>query len=145
MEVLEFDGEAAAPKQKKFACVLCRRRKLKCDGGKPKCFSCNRLGHACSYGDTDNNGHAEKRVRAKVVRSGPQSNPKTSEQFGSLDGAKIQDVFNEHGTTNRSRHTADTSASRFPGGESSGTILPLGLEESLPAQDLIDTLYASFH
>jgi len=102
------------------------------------------LGHACSYGDVDKNGHAEKRVRAKVVRSGPQSNPKTREQFGSLDGAKIQDVFNEHGTTNRSRHTTDASTSRLPGGESSGTILPLGLEESLPAQDLIELCMLAF-
>ena len=28
------------------ACLVCRKRKLKCDSGRPKCASCTRLGHA---------------------------------------------------------------------------------------------------
>jgi len=51
------DGERRAsqenneqvPKPKRIACVLCRRRKLKCDGNKPSCGTCNRLQHDCSY------------------------------------------------------------------------------------------------
>ena len=38
-----------APRLKRVACVICRKRKLKCDGGKPKCGTCARLGHCCAY------------------------------------------------------------------------------------------------
>lgn len=37
------------PKTKRIACVLCRKRKLKCDGNKPSCGTCHRLQHDCSY------------------------------------------------------------------------------------------------
>lgn len=37
------------PKPKRIACVLCRKRKLRCDGNKPSCGTCNRLQHDCSY------------------------------------------------------------------------------------------------
>jgi len=34
---------------RRTACVICRKRKLKCDGNKPKCATCARLGHNCAY------------------------------------------------------------------------------------------------
>jgi len=34
---------------KRIACILCRKRKLKCDGSKPSCGTCSRLGHDCTY------------------------------------------------------------------------------------------------
>ncbi|KAI4129446.1 MAG: hypothetical protein LQ338_002227 [Usnochroma carphineum] len=37
------------PKPKRVACAICRKRKLKCDGGRPKCGTCARLGHNCAY------------------------------------------------------------------------------------------------
>ena len=37
------------PKPKRIACVLCRKRKLRCDGSKPSCGTCTRLQHDCSY------------------------------------------------------------------------------------------------
>lgn len=37
------------PKQKRIACVLCRKRKLKCDGQRPACATCTRLQHDCVY------------------------------------------------------------------------------------------------
>jgi len=45
------DGEegSTVPKPKRIACVICRKRKLKCDGSKPSCSTCTRLGHHCSY------------------------------------------------------------------------------------------------
>lgn len=36
-------------KPKRIACVICRKRKLKCDGSKPSCGTCSRLGHNCAY------------------------------------------------------------------------------------------------
>ncbi|KAK5114933.1 hypothetical protein LTR62_002092 [Meristemomyces frigidus] len=43
------DENGEIPKPKRIACVLCRKRKLKCDGKKPACGTCNRLQHDCSY------------------------------------------------------------------------------------------------
>lgn len=39
----------AVPKPKRIACIICRKRKLKCDGTKPSCSTCTRLGHSCAY------------------------------------------------------------------------------------------------
>lgn len=38
-------------KLKRTACVLCRKRKLKCDAARPKCATCARLGHDCEYNE----------------------------------------------------------------------------------------------
>ncbi|POR38419.1 Putative transcriptional regulatory protein [Tolypocladium paradoxum] len=40
---------ATVPKPKRLACMICRKRKLKCDGGRPSCSTCSRLGHSCAY------------------------------------------------------------------------------------------------
>lgn len=37
------------PRTKRIACVVCRRRKLRCDGKRPSCGTCSRLGHECTY------------------------------------------------------------------------------------------------
>lgn len=42
-------GNDAASKQKRIACVLCRKRKLRCDGQRPTCGTCKRLSHDCAY------------------------------------------------------------------------------------------------
>ncbi|RMY82199.1 hypothetical protein D0864_08118 [Hortaea werneckii] len=42
-------NNAQVPKPKRIACVLCRKRKLKCDGEKPACGTCSRLQHDCAY------------------------------------------------------------------------------------------------
>lgn len=42
-------GDSTMPKPKRIACIICRKRKLKCDGTKPKCGTCTRLGHSCAY------------------------------------------------------------------------------------------------
>lgn len=50
--VANGSGEGSSnyvPRPKRIACVVCRRRKLKCDGKKPSCGTCSRLGHACAY------------------------------------------------------------------------------------------------
>jgi hypothetical protein len=42
-------GNSTVPKPKRLACMICRKRKLKCDGIKPSCSTCSRLGHTCAY------------------------------------------------------------------------------------------------
>ncbi|KAL8649840.1 MAG: hypothetical protein Q9210_004160 [Variospora velana] len=44
-----LDEGSEVPKPKRVACAICRKRKLKCDGGRPKCGTCARLGHNCAY------------------------------------------------------------------------------------------------
>lgn len=44
----EGDGNSV-PRPKRIACVVCRKRKLRCDGKKPSCGTCSRLGHDCAY------------------------------------------------------------------------------------------------
>ncbi|GAA6002603.1 hypothetical protein JCM5350_005700 [Sporobolomyces pararoseus] len=41
---------AAPPLKRGNACMLCRKRKLRCDGIRPKCGTCARLSHDCVYG-----------------------------------------------------------------------------------------------
>ncbi|MCJ1470735.1 hypothetical protein MMC07_009382 [Pseudocyphellaria aurata] len=48
-ENVTIDDEPGLPKPKRIACVICRKRKLKCDGIKPSCSTCSRLGHNCAY------------------------------------------------------------------------------------------------
>lgn len=45
----EATDNANVPKPKRLACMICRRRKLKCDGVRPSCSTCSRLGHTCAY------------------------------------------------------------------------------------------------
>ena len=45
----ETYDQSDLPKTKRIACVVCRKRKLKCDGNRPKCATCSRLGHNCAY------------------------------------------------------------------------------------------------
>ena len=42
-------GDTNVPKPKRIACIICRKRKLKCEGQKPSCSTCTRLGHNCAY------------------------------------------------------------------------------------------------
>jgi hypothetical protein len=48
-ENVERSKDNGIPKPKRIACVICRKRKLKCDGNKPSCATCARLGHSCAY------------------------------------------------------------------------------------------------
>lgn len=41
---------AKPPLPRGSACLICRKRKLRCDGQRPKCATCARLGHECGYG-----------------------------------------------------------------------------------------------
>jgi hypothetical protein len=43
------EADSNTPKLKRIACIICRKRKLKCDGTKPSCSTCTRLGHDCAY------------------------------------------------------------------------------------------------
>lgn len=46
---LNEEENGQVPRPKRIACVVCRKRKLRCDGKKPSCGTCSRLGHECAY------------------------------------------------------------------------------------------------
>ncbi|KAI5250469.1 hypothetical protein E4T43_00057 [Aureobasidium subglaciale] len=48
-QVPDQPNQSQQPKSKRVACVLCRKRKLRCDGAKPSCATCTRLSHNCAY------------------------------------------------------------------------------------------------
>ncbi|KAI8063819.1 hypothetical protein BC940DRAFT_218152, partial [Gongronella butleri] len=41
------------PKRTKvtLACLLCRKKKVKCDGAQPTCSRCTAKGHVCEYSE----------------------------------------------------------------------------------------------
>lgn len=41
------------PKKSSMTCAVCRFRKVRCNGARPSCGNCQRLGFPCSYDDTD--------------------------------------------------------------------------------------------
>lgn len=45
----EYNNAEHIPRTKRIACVICRKRKLKCDGKRPSCGTCSRLKHDCAY------------------------------------------------------------------------------------------------
>ncbi|KAI8407739.1 hypothetical protein FOFC_13180 [Fusarium oxysporum] len=44
----------------KGACQTCRKRKVKCDGAKPRCLACARKGSECEYFDNVPKGHGRQ-------------------------------------------------------------------------------------
>lgn len=48
---IEGSMNDGVPRPKRIACILCRKRKLRCDGGKPSCGTCSRLNHHCEYSE----------------------------------------------------------------------------------------------
>ncbi|KAG8533234.1 uncharacterized protein KY384_002017 [Bacidia gigantensis] len=78
------------PKTKRIACVICRKRKLKCDGNKPKCATCARLGHSCAYDEVRRKSgpkrgyvkelearlaHVETQLKGKAAKNGKKATP----------------------------------------------------------------------
>lgn len=66
------EDENGASKPKRIACVICRKRKLKCDGSKPSCGTCSRLGHNCAYDEIRRkSGPKRGYVKELEARLGP--------------------------------------------------------------------------
>ncbi|GAA6061017.1 hypothetical protein JCM10212_001073 [Sporobolomyces blumeae] len=63
---------AAPPLKRGSACMLCRKRKLRCDGLRPKCGTCLRLSHECIYGDpaTEKMQERTRELEDRIRKSG---------------------------------------------------------------------------
>jgi hypothetical protein len=77
----ENDAQA---RPKRIACVLCRKRKLKCDGARPACGTCNRLNHDCAY-DEVRKKSGPKRGYVKLL----EARLRTSQNIGDFTAKGI--------------------------------------------------------
>lgn len=50
---LSFESSDHRPKKSPLTCSTCRMRKVRCNGTRPMCSNCQRLGFPCSYNDND--------------------------------------------------------------------------------------------
>ena len=77
---------------KRTACILCRKRKLKCDGARPACATCSRLGHDCKYDEVrKKSGPKRGYVKALEARLAQvETMLKTTEGTDSADGGRNQ-------------------------------------------------------
>ena len=89
----QTSGDQSSPLAvRRIACNICRKRKLKCDGARPSCHSCSRLGHKCGYDDVrrksgPKRGYVkELETRLKAVESLLKSEQKTT-QTGQQSGS----------------------------------------------------------
>ncbi|KAG5918543.1 hypothetical protein E4U42_006812 [Claviceps africana] len=60
---------APRPKKSSSTCSTCRCRKVRCNGGRPVCSSCQRLGFPCSYDDSDADGWSMALTRRRVKQA----------------------------------------------------------------------------
>lgn len=69
--------------------MICRKRKLKCDGMRPSCSTCSRLGHSCAY-DEQRRKSGPKRgyVKALEERLSAQPPPPPS-SFSPTDQTRL--------------------------------------------------------
>ncbi|KAF2731163.1 hypothetical protein EJ04DRAFT_584067 [Polyplosphaeria fusca] len=167
----EQQKDDAANKPKRIACVLCRKRKLRCDGARPTCGTCKRLAHDCAY-DEVRKKSGPKRGYVKLLEA------RLPEQVETL--LKNQDSTDQTKDSTRtdstSAYVANTISQGLPesgylaAGDKAGLTFPdsispgpdgmstsantnpaegefpwemigLGLDEPLPPQDVMDDLY----
>lgn len=165
---IETQNEGAN-KPKRIACVLCRKRKLRCDGSRPTCATCKRLSHDCTY-DEVRKKSGPKRGYVKLLEQRLQQVETLLKNQDSTDTSK--DASRQDSTSAYVASTLQQAAqkpndylaasdniqgriqeSRTPGADSFQNggatgeqefpweMIGLGLEEPLPPQDVMDDLY----
>lgn len=142
----------SVPRPKRIACILCRKRKLKCDGNKPSCSTCSRLGHTCEYSE-ERKKSGPKRGYVKLLEARLKQVENLLETRDAPDPDRISippdqvpppvdnsmhiDPAFDDPAINNIPDFAFTTSDDF-----SWEMIGLGLEEALPNQDVIDELYA---
>jgi hypothetical protein len=104
------------------ACDACRRKKLRCDGQRPICTRCQRLGNSCRYADVDkpNRGSTQRSLAAlretRVEEAGPSDACTTDVQTVPVGTAEQAVVERDNGP--RSQQSSPSPASQSPGAAS---------------------------
>lgn len=156
------------PRPKRIACVVCRRRKLRCDGKRPSCGTCSRLGHECAYDEVRKKSGPKrgyvKQLEARLAQvetllkgqdADPVPRPSPPQMQENTFTAPLQDdtilalpeisgLGTDLGNTMPSSSANEGAASEpnpmlFPS-DSQWDMIGLGLEEPLPTQDVVDEL-----
>lgn len=151
-----------------LACGTCRRRKLKCEGGKPKCATCQRLGHPCEYDEVRKKSgpkrgyvkelearlkHVETLLTSQTTSAQsqrPQQRRTQTQEFDDVSSAdpgsildSVAQLPDDLGIVEPSLDVTDdftmTGIEDF-----NWDMISLGLEEPLPPSDIMDDLYQAF-
>lgn len=164
----EPSGNESVPRPKRIACILCRKRKLRCDGNKPSCGTCSRLSHHCEYSE-ERKKSGPKRGYVKLLEA------RLKQVENLLETRDVANDTGAPGTTSSSSanvtapHDSVMTDSSMPvnipttdfdstyldpvpdftandfaintDNDFSWEMIGLGLEEALPSQDIIDELY----
>ena len=155
-------ANGAIPKEKRIACILCRKRKLKCDSNKPSCGTCRRLGHDCEYSEErkksgPKRGYVKlleqrlKQVEDLLQTQPPENNVPTAPAQPPDNFAMPQAQMPQMSTEAMEAVAPDPMvldpmldnpmpAFSFGADDFSWEMIGLGLEEALPSQDAIDEL-----
>ncbi|GAA6021557.1 hypothetical protein JCM11491_000254 [Sporobolomyces phaffii] len=138
-------GAHTAPSLKRgTACMLCRKRKLRCDGIRPKCGTCHRLSHECVYGDPaqEKTKELERRIRSleaelEGYRRGefaPASASAVRDHSTTRPGQDDLEAAERSGSHGRPQH--DRSASfpslKMPAADHRGGEFPSPLDSQFP-------------
>ncbi|KKA18058.1 C6 transcription factor Prf, partial [Rasamsonia emersonii CBS 393.64] len=151
------DDNSYVPRPKRIACVVCRKRKLRCDGKKPSCGTCSRLGHNCAYDEVETllrnqEREASRNPTTQQPQQPEQNNtyttPIPSDPFqGIPDLSSLSNNLNSHNAPlGASFEQTQQSQAGFPAtdlgldGDFSWEMISLGLEEPLPPKDVTDEL-----
>lgn len=57
------------PKKSSSTCATCRHRKVRCNGARPMCSNCQRLGFPCSYDEADSDAWHVSLPRRRVKQA----------------------------------------------------------------------------
>ncbi|KAI9371453.1 fungal-specific transcription factor domain-containing protein [Aspergillus egyptiacus] len=153
------------PRPKRIACAVCRRRKLKCDGRKPSCGTCSRLSHECTYDEVRKKSGPRrgyvKQLEARLAQVEtllktqespvPQTQAPTfsvaltDEPTGMTGVHAAENTIDKSNTPTEGTQAAGQASSFTPEGVDAENsfgwdMISLGLEEPLPAREVIDEL-----
>ncbi|KAL4920227.1 fungal-specific transcription factor domain-containing protein [Aspergillus aurantiobrunneus] len=154
------------PRPKRIACAVCRRRKLKCDGSKPSCGTCSRLGHECTYDEARKKSGPKrgyvKQLEARLAQVETMLKTQEPGAGGTPTQGHTFPVTLPNEPTDTEMHVAgnsmnnSTSHSEGPPVNGPATsfapevvdttnnfgwdMISLGLEEPFPAREVIDEL-----
>ncbi|QSZ29267.1 hypothetical protein DSL72_003779 [Monilinia vaccinii-corymbosi] len=154
--------------EKTISCVLCRRRKLKCDRVKPKCGTCGRLSRECEYPERRRNTGGAKRRNMKelearlaqvetqlvaetkhlaaddAVETNANANASAEPDWGAIN-IDVNLNFADKGLQDLGFDAMNGNLEAGPsvpiGDFFSQEVVSLGLQEPLPPESLMDDLY----
>jgi len=128
------EDNSQIPKPKRVACVLCRKRKLKCDGNRPSCGTCVRLQHDCTYDEVRRkSGPKRGYVKALEARLA-QVETMLKSQDDQPKSGKDRMASGQHTTTTNANSSMVPEFSNIGIGQSNVKILP-HLEHTINQHD----------